>query len=56
LQRYVAYLGKVDRYDESMTRRYMELIHRRMTERGDAGGWAAFSQANRDLFAIRLNR
>lgn len=56
LQRYVAHLGKVDRYDESMTRRYMELIHRRMTERGDAGGWAAFSQANRDLFAIRLNR
>lgn len=56
LQRYVAHLGKVERYDEAMTRTYMELIHRRMTERGDAGGWAAFSQANRDLFAIRLNR
>ncbi|HEY3851646.1 MAG TPA: hypothetical protein VGL87_11775 [Steroidobacteraceae bacterium] len=56
LQRYVARLGKADRYDESMTRRYIELIHRRIAERGDAGGWAAFSQANRDLFAIRLNR
>ena len=56
LQRYVAHLGKADRYDESMTRRYMELIRRRMIERGDVGGWAAFSQANRDLLSTRLNR
>jgi MFS family permease len=54
LQRYVAHLGKVDRYDESMTRRYMELIHRRIVERGDAGGWAAFARNNPDLFAMRL--
>jgi hypothetical protein len=37
-----------------MTRRYMELIHRRIVERGDAGGWAAFARNNPDLFAMRL--
>jgi hypothetical protein len=56
LQRYVAHLGKADRYDESMTRRYLTLIRRRMAERGDAGGWAAFVQANGDLLSIRLER
>ena len=53
LQRYVAHLGKADRYDESMTMTYVKLIHRRMCERGDAGGWAAFARANQDLLAAR---
>jgi hypothetical protein len=39
LQRYVAHLGKADRYDELMSMTYVELIHRRMCEKGDAGGW-----------------
>jgi hypothetical protein len=56
LQRYVAHLGKADRYDETMTRTYVKLIHRRLAERGDAGGWPAFARANRDLFAIRVGR
>ena len=30
LQRYVAHLGKADRYDEAMTRRYVQFIHRRV--------------------------
>ena len=53
LQRYVAHLGKADRYDELMTMTYVELIHRRMCERGDAGGWTAFARANQDLLAAR---
>jgi hypothetical protein len=56
LKRYVAHLGKAERYDEAMTRAYLELIHRRMTERGDAGGWTAFAEANQDLLAIRYRR
>jgi hypothetical protein len=53
LQRYVAHLGCADRYDETMTKAYMAIIHRRMVEKGDAGGWAAFARANQDLFTIR---
>ena len=53
LQRYVAHLGKADRYDEAMTRRYLALIRRRMAERGDAGGWAAVALANPDLLSSR---
>ena len=53
LQRYVAHLGKADRYDELLTMTYVELIRRRMCERGDAGGWAAFARANQDLLAAR---
>ncbi|MGD0492499.1 MAG: hypothetical protein ABSC32_13205 [Steroidobacteraceae bacterium] len=56
LQHYVAHLGKADRYDEGMTRAYVALIHRRMAERGDGGGWTAFAEANQDLFAIRVGR
>jgi hypothetical protein len=54
LQRYVAHLGKPDRYDEAMTAAYMRLIERRMVERGDAGGWAAFVRENADLVAQRV--
>jgi hypothetical protein len=53
LQRYVAHLGKADRYNEAMTRRYLSLMRRRMAERGDAGGWAAFALANPDLLSSR---
>ena len=54
LQRYVAHLGKPDRYDEAMTAAYMRLIERRIVERGDAGGWTAFVRENADLVARRL--
>jgi hypothetical protein len=56
LRRYVAHLGKPDRYDEAMTKTYLELIHRRLVERGDSGGWETFARANRDLFTIRVAR
>jgi hypothetical protein len=56
LQRYVAHLGKADRYDEAMTRRYVQFIHRRVRERGDAGGWAAFASRNPDVLTTRLDR
>lgn len=54
LQRYVAHLGKPDRYDDVMTAAYMRLIERRLAERGDAGGWAAFVGENADLIALRF--
>jgi hypothetical protein len=54
LQRYVAHLGKRDRYDETMTAAYMRIIERRIVERGDAGGWAAFVRDNADLIAQRV--
>ncbi len=54
LRRYVAHLGKHGRYDDAMTVAYMRLIERRMIERGDAGGWAAFLVENADLVAQRL--
>lgn len=54
LQRYVAHLGKPERYDEAKTATYMRLIERRIVERGDAGGWTAFVRENADLLARRL--
>jgi DNA-directed RNA polymerase specialized sigma24 family protein len=54
LQRYVAHLGQAHRYDDVMTRAYMRLIERRIAERGDAGGWAAFVRENADLIAQRV--
>jgi 3-methyladenine DNA glycosylase AlkC len=53
LQRYVAHLGQAHRYDDAMTAAYMRLIHRRIVERGDAGGWAAFVRENADLIVLR---
>jgi hypothetical protein len=53
LQRYVAHLGKPDRYDEALTAAYMRLIERRIVERGDAGGWAGFVRENPDLVTQR---
>jgi hypothetical protein len=37
-----------------MTTAYMRLIDRRIAERGDAGGWAAFVRENADLIAQRV--
>lgn len=54
LRRYVAHLGKADVYDDAMTAAYTKIIHGRMAERGDAGGWAAFARNNPDLFTVRL--
>jgi hypothetical protein len=54
LQRYVAHLGKPDRYDDVMTAAYMRLIERRIAERGHEGGWPAFIRDNADLIAQRV--
>jgi hypothetical protein len=54
LQRYVSHLGQADRYDDVMTAGYLGLIQRRMVDRGDDGGWAAFARNNPDLLAVRL--
>ncbi len=53
LQRYVAHLGQADRYDEVMTVDYLRHIQRRLTERGDGGGWAGFAGSNPDLLTRR---
>jgi hypothetical protein len=55
LQRYAAHAGQPERYDDAMTIAYLTLIHRRMDQRRDVGGWAAFARANPDLFALRLS-
>jgi len=46
IRQYAASLGKRDRYHETMTVAYLALISQALHERGDAGGWSAFSQEN----------
>jgi hypothetical protein len=50
LRRYVASLGKPDRYHETITVAYLALIQQALHERGDGGGWEAFSKSNPQLF------
>jgi hypothetical protein len=50
IRRYAAYLGKADKYHETITVAYLALIQQRLCERGDAGGWAGFCEQNQDLF------
>ena len=54
LRGFVAHLGRPNVYDDAMTAAYMKVIQERLAERGDAGGWAAFSRNNPDLFSMRL--
>jgi hypothetical protein len=49
LRSYAASLGKADRYHETITVAYLALIGQTLYERGDAGGWERFSQANPEL-------
>jgi hypothetical protein len=49
IRRYAAHLGKSEKYHETITVAYLALIQERLSERGDAGGWAGFRQQNQDL-------
>jgi hypothetical protein len=46
---YAASLGKPDRYHETITVAYLALIRQALYERGDGGGWTAFSRDNPQL-------
>lgn len=54
IQRYAAHLGKPDKYHETITVAYLALIHERLSEGGDAGGWAGFRERNPDLLERNL--
>jgi hypothetical protein len=54
IQRYAAHLGKPDKYHETITVAYLALIHERLNEGGDAGGWASFKERNPDLLERNL--
>ena len=42
-------MGKPDRYHETITIAYLALIRQALYERGDGGGWTAFSRDNPQL-------
>jgi hypothetical protein len=50
LRNYTSHLGKPDRYHETITVAYIALIQQHMYERGNAGGWTAFTSENPELF------
>jgi hypothetical protein len=50
IRNYAAYLGKPERYHETITVAYVALIQQHMHERGHAGGWQAFGRDNPELF------
>jgi len=47
--------GQAHRYDDAMTVAYLTLIQQHLLERGDAGGWLAFADANPELF-VQLSK
>jgi hypothetical protein len=46
IRRYAASLGVPGRYHETITVAYVALIHERLVEGGDRGGWEGFAAAN----------
>ena len=51
LQRFATAAGAPQKYDEAVTRRYLDLIHDRI---GPAQEWDAFAEGNPDLFVWPL--
>ena len=50
IRKYAAFLGKPERYHETMTVAYVALIQEHIDERGDSGDWATFARHNPELF------
>ncbi len=50
IRRYATSLGAPQKYHETITVAYLALIHERLAENGDGGGWEGFADANADLF------
>jgi hypothetical protein len=51
IRQYAAFLGKPDRYHETITVAFLALIQQHICERGNAGNWQAFARDNPELFA-----
>jgi len=49
IRHYAGSLGHSERYHETITIGFLALIHERLRERGDGGGWAGFAAANPEL-------
>lgn len=49
IRRFAGSLGRSDRYHETITIGFLALIHERLRERGDGGGWSGFAAANPEL-------
>jgi len=47
--RFAQSIGKSGLYHETITVAFMALIHERLYQRGDAGGWDEFARLNPDL-------
>jgi hypothetical protein len=54
IRRHAAYIGKADKYHETVTVAYLTLIQQHISERGDSGDWIAFAQNNQELFSKDL--
>lgn len=49
IRNYGGYLGKPDRYHETITVAYVALIQQHICERGNGGGWVGFASENCEL-------
>jgi hypothetical protein len=49
IENYANAIGKRSLYDETITVAFLQLIHRHLRSRGDAGGWDAFKAQNPEL-------
>jgi hypothetical protein len=54
IRRYVAHLGKPDRYHETITVAYLALIQQHMRERSECDGWTSFARDNPELLDRNL--
>lgn len=54
IRNYSAFLGKPERYHETMTVAYLALIHQCLHERGNGGSWRGFARSAPELFQPEL--
>ncbi len=54
IRAYATYMGKPERYHETMTVAYVSVIQQHMVERGDGGDWATFARDNPGLLDKNL--
>ena len=50
IRNYAGFLGKPERYHETVTVAFASLIQQHLVERGDAGDWFTFARQNPELF------
>jgi hypothetical protein len=54
IRQYAAFLGKPDRYHETVTVAFLALIQQHVCERGNAGNWEAFARENPGLLEPKV--